>query len=151
MGNIHCDKSFYIRSFSVPYFPVLGLNMERYCVSLRIQSKCGKMRTRKTTNTETFLRSHSLLAMECSLLAAKLFKKSTYPHFTAYMSFHIIGYPSTATDCIPCLWFNLSSTTYGPISIKNFVPLWAYATAAHVSVNSLVRIFSTTILISLIN
>ena len=31
-----------------PYFPAfgLGLNTERYEVSLRIQSECGKMRTR---------------------------------------------------------------------------------------------------------
>ena len=33
--------------FSGPYFPAFGLNTERYTVSLRIQSKCGKIRTRK--------------------------------------------------------------------------------------------------------
>ena len=27
-----------------PHFPAFGLNTERYCVSLRIQSECGKMR-----------------------------------------------------------------------------------------------------------
>ena len=31
--------------FSDPYFPAFGLNMERYFVSLLIQSECGKIRT----------------------------------------------------------------------------------------------------------
>ena len=35
--------------FSGPYFPVFGLNTERYFVSLRIQSECGKIRTRKNS------------------------------------------------------------------------------------------------------
>ena len=33
--------------FSGPYFSAFGLNTERYFVSLRIQSECGKIRTRK--------------------------------------------------------------------------------------------------------
>ena len=33
--------------FSGPYFPAFGLNTERYFVSLRIQSECRKIRTRK--------------------------------------------------------------------------------------------------------
>ena len=40
--------------FSGPYFPAFGLNTERYGVFLLIQSKCGKIRTRKTLNTDTF-------------------------------------------------------------------------------------------------
>ena len=51
---IHCVKSVRILSFSGPYFPVFGLNMERYGVSLRIQSECEKLQTRKTSNTDTF-------------------------------------------------------------------------------------------------
>ena len=47
-------KSVWIRSFSGPYFPSFGLNTEKYGVSLRIQSECGKIRTRKTPNTDTF-------------------------------------------------------------------------------------------------
>ena len=43
-----------IRSFSGPHFPALRLTTERYSVSLRIQSECGKIRTRKTTNMDTF-------------------------------------------------------------------------------------------------
>ena len=35
-------------------FPAFVLNTERYEVSLRIQSKCGKMRTRISPNRDTF-------------------------------------------------------------------------------------------------
>ena len=50
----HCMKSVRIQSFSGPYFPAFGLNKEKYSVSLRIQSECWKIRTRKTPNTSTF-------------------------------------------------------------------------------------------------
>ena len=50
----YCVKNVLIWSYSGPYFPVLGLNTERYRVSLRIQSECRKMRTRATPNTDTF-------------------------------------------------------------------------------------------------
>ena len=65
----HCVKSVRIRSYSglyfpafrliteicpyCPYFPALGLNTERYGVSLHIQCKCGKIRIRITRNTDT--------------------------------------------------------------------------------------------------
>ena len=47
-------KSARIRSYSGLHFPAFGLNTERYSVSLRSQSECGKMRTRITPKTETF-------------------------------------------------------------------------------------------------
>ena len=51
----HCVKNVRIRKFSGSHFPAFGLNTEqRYGVSLPIQSKCGKIRTRKTSNTYTF-------------------------------------------------------------------------------------------------
>ena len=50
---MRCVKSVRIRSYSGPYFPAFGLNKKRYSVSLRIQSKCGKIRTRLTLNTDT--------------------------------------------------------------------------------------------------
>ena len=52
--QIHCVKSVRIRSYSGLHFPAFGLNTERYSISLRIQSQCGKMRTRITRNTDTF-------------------------------------------------------------------------------------------------
>ena len=49
----HCVKGVRIRSYSGPYFPVFGLNTERY-VSFRIQSEFGEIRTRISPNTDTF-------------------------------------------------------------------------------------------------
>ena len=56
-------KSVRIRRFSGPYFLAFGLNTKKYRVSLRIQSECGKIRTRKTTNTDTF---HAVYVLEIS-------------------------------------------------------------------------------------
>ena len=47
-------KNVRIRSYSSLYFPTFGLNTERYGVSLRIQSECGKIRTRITPNMDSF-------------------------------------------------------------------------------------------------
>ena len=54
-------KSVRIRSFSGPMFLAFGLNTERYSASLLIQSKCGKIRTRKTPNTDNFHAVYSCL------------------------------------------------------------------------------------------
>ena len=51
---MHCIKSVRIRSYPGPHFPAFELNTERYSVSFRIQSECGKMPTRITPNMETF-------------------------------------------------------------------------------------------------
>ena len=48
------SESVRIRSYSGPYFPAFGLNMERYEVSFRIQPERGKIKTRITPNTDTF-------------------------------------------------------------------------------------------------
>ena len=58
--DYHCEKSVFIQSYSDPYFPAFGLNTERYEVSPRIQSECGKIRTRITPNTDTFHAVHCL-------------------------------------------------------------------------------------------
>ena len=60
MCHLQYVKIVRIKSFSGPYFPAFGLNTERYSVSLRIQSECGKIRTRKTLNRETF---HAVLLL----------------------------------------------------------------------------------------
>ena len=52
--SYHCVKSVCIRSFSASHFPPFILNSEIYSVSLRIQSECGKINTRKAPNTDTF-------------------------------------------------------------------------------------------------
>ena len=67
MHKPHCVKSVHIRSFFGPYFPTFGLNVERYSVSLRIQSECGKIRTRKNRNIDTFHAVfRTLFARKCS-------------------------------------------------------------------------------------
>ena len=58
----HCVKCVRIWSYSGPYFPAFGMNMERYSVSLRIHSKCGKIRTGITPNTDTF---HAVEVASC--------------------------------------------------------------------------------------
>ena len=50
----HCVKSARIRKFPGPYFPAFGLNSERYSVTVRIQSKYGKIWTRKIAAMDTF-------------------------------------------------------------------------------------------------
>ena len=61
-------KSVRIRNFSSPFFPAFRLNMERYEVFLCIQSKWGKMLTRKSPKTDSF---HAVL----KLLKIKFWKK----------------------------------------------------------------------------
>ena len=51
---VHCVRSVCIRSYTGLHFHAFALNTEGYGVSLRIQSKSGKMRTRITQNTDTF-------------------------------------------------------------------------------------------------
>ena len=51
---LHCIKSVRFCCFSGPYFPEIGLNTERYSVSLGIQSEFERIWTRKTLNTGTF-------------------------------------------------------------------------------------------------
>ena len=54
---MHSLKSVHIWSYSASHFLAFGLNSERYRVSLHIQFKCRKMRTRISPNTDTFLHS----------------------------------------------------------------------------------------------
>ena len=60
LSNHYCVKTVRIWSFFGLYFPAFGLNTERYGVSLLIHSKCGKIRTRKTPNTDAFHAVHSV-------------------------------------------------------------------------------------------
>ena len=50
----HCVKSFQMQSFSGPCFPAFGLNTDIYSVNPRIQSKCGKIPTRKILYLDNF-------------------------------------------------------------------------------------------------
>ena len=55
--NCHCVKRVSIRSYSGSYFPAFsGIQKTEYGYGhgFRIQSECGKMRTRITPNSDTF-------------------------------------------------------------------------------------------------
>ena len=71
-------KSVCIHRFSGPSLPAFRLNTRRYFVSLRIQSECGKIRTRKTPNTDTFYYGHfisrKLIRLKISAMPLKLRK-----------------------------------------------------------------------------
>ena len=54
MDKTSCGKSVRIRSYSGPHFLAFELNTVRQGVSLRIQTKCGRMWTRITPNRDTF-------------------------------------------------------------------------------------------------
>ena len=60
--SIYAQRSLRIQRFSGQYFPAFGLNTDRYSVSLRIQFKCGKTRTRKPPNIDTF---HAVTILLC--------------------------------------------------------------------------------------
>ena len=51
---INCVKHVRIRSYFGPHSPAFWLKTQRYSVSLRIRSECGKIWTRITSNTDTF-------------------------------------------------------------------------------------------------
>ena len=61
--SCHYMEGIGIRSFSSPYFPAFGLNTETQFASLRIQSNCGKIRIRKTSNRDTF---HAVCVSTCA-------------------------------------------------------------------------------------
>ena len=67
-SSIYCVKLVRISSCSGPYFPAFELNIDRYSVSICIQSECRKIRTRKTPNTDTF---HKVIACGDSELATR--------------------------------------------------------------------------------
>ena len=63
------EKCLYLEFFWSLFSPAFGLNKGRYFVSLRIQSGWGKIRTRKTRNTDSF---HALIVDKENALLASL-------------------------------------------------------------------------------
>ena len=72
-SDIHGAESVRIRSCSDPYFHTFGLNTDS--THLRIQSKCGKIRTRITLNTDTFYEAINFTKVKFDSLAHCLWKK----------------------------------------------------------------------------
>ena len=80
--NNHFVKRVRIRSYSGPYFPTFGLNTEKYSVPLRIQSECGKMRSRITPNTATF---HAVHLIDISIICNSNDNARAADFFKAYL------------------------------------------------------------------
>ena len=77
----HCVKIIRIRSFSGLYFPAFELNTERYSVSVRIKYEWGKIRARKTPNTDTF---HAVSVKTKSAGRKNIFMLSMYVHACSF-------------------------------------------------------------------
>ena len=70
----HCVKSVCIRSYSSPHFSAFRLNTE----ILRIESECGKMRTRITSSRDTFThRIDSKVATQRSFIKSVFVMQNT--------------------------------------------------------------------------
>ena len=79
----NCVKSVHIQSYSGPHFPAFGLNMERYSISLQIQSKCGKMQTRITLNTDTL---YALTCFKTKNVLSQHFQRGPRLNFWEFLS-----------------------------------------------------------------
>ena len=81
-----CPYSELFWSKFFPHFPAFGLNTERYGVSLRIQSKCGKNADQNNSEYRVFLRSdknnimnhHALWRNRLKSLTKLIFKKQIW-------------------------------------------------------------------------
>ena len=112
-------KSICIRSFSGPYFLAFGLNAGRYSVSLRIQSKCGKMRTTKAANTDT---SYSVPSFLTSWVDRLLMKQHLYKvYYTGNQVYlYFWGIKLTLKHCIVSLYY-FHDCTYLIISCEEML------------------------------
>ena len=108
-----CIKSIRIRSFSGPYFPAFGLNTERYSVFLRIYSKCGKVRTRKTPCVMNksfqdawvgFLETDLLVSWNQADLTSR--KRAMLQKYDLWTSIFFLIFPKILTTKWACLFSN---------------------------------------------
>ena len=109
--RIHC--------FSGPYFPAFGLNTEIYRVSLRIQSKCGKIRPIKTPTTDTFHAWFINHSMAASRQEAS---------FLIYQN-HLINF-GTSTLQIEAKWYISYSLKYYPRFFQSEIKKGCFESAA---------------------
>ena len=64
--------------FPGPYFPAFRLNTERYGISLRIQSECGKIWTRKNSVFGHFSRSECYSSNQEEVEEETVLKKASF-------------------------------------------------------------------------
>ena len=111
-----------IRSFYGPYFHAFGLNTERHGVSLRIQSECGKIRTRKTPNMNTFyavvILSIKISRSRCHTTFPTIFRLIKVPTLSKVVSQLII---KLLENCI-CV-FTIVPVVRGGLLLNSLPPL----------------------------
>ena len=112
-SNFYSVKSAQIRSF---FWSVLSRNLY---LSLRIQSECGKVRTRKNSVFGHFSRSFS---NESKLLALKVYGHDCLEnHFKASISFRTeIPFQSNIVENWPRFTLRASSFEVGLVHISNY-------------------------------
>ena len=106
--TLHTDsqwvKNVRIRIFPCPYFYAFELNTERYSVSLCIQSKCGKIRTRKTPKTATF-HAVSGTSFLGSFTWSELVSLSNWASITWLLSWYSLGESNVSQNAaFPSTW-----------------------------------------------
>ena len=77
--------------FSGPYFPAFGLNTDRYFVSLRIQSECEKIRTRKNSVFEHLSRSLFYLLSFTFILFPSLHHSLSFVAIRYHSLYHLVS------------------------------------------------------------
>ena len=121
---INCMKSVRIWSFSGPYFPAFGMNTEKYGVSLSIQSKCGKVRTRKPQNTDTFHTVLILLSMWLNLTSLACFQRRRLK-LVFYYNVHLFISTWSLQSCLVLLLrFSVTESKNVFSSVNNSVFDW---------------------------
>ena len=108
--NFHCVNSVRNWSYSGPHFPAFGLNREKYSVSFRIQSTCGKIRTKITLNTDIF----------CAVFTSFLNLKQTDQWMSRFLAIFIIIY-FTSTFCYVYISGNYYFLLKKPVNVKWFI------------------------------
>ena len=109
--------------FCSPYFPAFGLNVERYSVFLRIQSKCEKIRSRKNSVFGHFSRSVGQLEKTYTgNLPAKKYWNIIFP-FIIYSSWLIIFSKNISTTFVWIYWVRQITKLLSVMKIfKRIVP-----------------------------
>ena len=102
---------------SGPYFPAFGLNTERYFVSLRIQSECGKIRTRNKSVFGHFSRS-----------VTYVYQRNISTHIRLFR-LHIVLFSLIKPNCLIILFHNFLAwfsklSTYSYILFHSFTIKW---------------------------
>ena len=102
--------------FSGPYYPAFGLNTERYGVSLRIQSECGIIRSRKNSIFGYFSRSDIWQILKCTSAGVTWHCPGFSNNFKHWSDFSKTQFKWVTTNGVLCQYFF-------EVINKKFIPL----------------------------